>query len=236
MEFTTTRYQTLSRKVTEQDRKMLQQLGYTEQHVIESVFTSSLKPQTEHVTRKEVGIPENKFAMIVVGFRLDDEVSDEFLRMLEEILTEDMCMVYVGTFRLFEKRMEKYPKLKRVSLYLGECQDVLSRMELCDLYLNPRRKGGGTSSVEALFKGVPVVSQNYGDVSVNVGEEFCVKDYEEMQGKILRYYKDNKYYQEMSHKAIKRAERLLDTDKEFINIINEVYKREEERLMRCEEE
>ena len=65
--------------MNEQDVELLKHLGYTKEHVIESIFTSSLKPQTEHISRAELGIPENKFLMIVVGARLDSEVSDEFM-------------------------------------------------------------------------------------------------------------------------------------------------------------
>jgi predicted O-linked N-acetylglucosamine transferase (SPINDLY family) len=31
-----------------------------------------------------------------------------------------------------------------------------------DIYINPTRRGGGTSAVEALSKGIPVITVNYG--------------------------------------------------------------------------
>jgi hypothetical protein len=73
-----------------------------------------------------------------------------------------------------------------------------------------------------MFKGVPVVSVNFGDVAVNAGEDFCVKDYAEMQDRIRRYYSDIEFYKAGSELAKKRAERLLDTDGEFVRILNEV--------------
>ncbi len=226
LECTSTAYQTLGRKATETDRMLIQELGFTEKHIVESIFTSSLKPQTEKITKMDLGIEENKYLLTVVGWRLDDEVTDEFLSMLEPIIDDNMVLGFLGPFVQFEEKIAKYPNLKRNSKLLGCCDDTLSRMEVCDLYINPLRKGGGTSCVEAMYMGVPVVTIAYGDVAVNAGEDFCVADYKEMQKKILQYYQDKQYYKEMSARARKRTEVLLDTEGEFVRILNEVDKRE----------
>lgn len=226
LEYTTTCFQTLSRSVTETDVRMLSELGFNESHVIESVFTSSLKPQTEKITRGELTIPEDAFLIIVVGARLDEEVTDEFLKAMNDVVSDKMILGFLGYFNEYEHKLSKYPKLLKNSRYLGFCKDILSRMEICDLYVNPFRKGGGTSCVEAMYMGVPVVTCEYGDVSVNVGEDFCVEDYEEMKSKVLQYYNDRDFYEIMSEKARKRTEKLLDTEGEFVRILEEVDKRE----------
>ncbi len=227
--YTCAKYQTLSRPLTTQEVQMLRNLGYGKEHIIESIFTSSLKPQTEHITRKELGeIPDHAFLLIVVGARLDTEVTKDFLSMLEGVLEQDMYVGFLGTFAGYQKRIGKFPKLQEQSGYLGFCQDILSRLEVCDLYVNPTRKGGGTSCVEALYKGVPVVSVDYGDVAINAGEAFCVKDYRKMQEEIRRYHNDKDYYKTMSQKARERAKLLLDTDREFIRIMKEMDRREQE--------
>lgn len=231
LEYTTGKYQTLGRHLVESDVKILKEMGYTENNVIESIFTSSLKPQTEHITRAELGIPENKFLMIVIGVRLDSEVTSEFRNMLENLLRPDMYVGFLGTFQQYESYVSSFSKLKAQSTYLGFCSDILSRLEVCDLYVNPTRKGGGTSCVEAMFMGVPVVSVNYGDVAVNVGEEFCVEDYEEMSETILRYYSDKEFYHTKSSHARERANILLDTDREFARIIYEMDRREVETIL-----
>ncbi len=227
-EYTCAKYQTLSKNLEEQDLEILKSVGHTKRHVIESVFTSSLKPQAEHITKEMLGVPEDKFLMIVVGARLDFEVTDEFLSMLEQVMEPDMFVGFLGQFRNYQNYMEGYSVLKEQSGYFGFCQDILSRMEVCDLYINPIRKGGGTSCVEAMFMGVPVITVSYGDVAVNAGAEFCVKDYSEMQKKILEYYSDKRFYKEMSEVAKQRAGILLDTDSEFVKIIQELEKREQE--------
>lgn len=228
LEATTTEFQTLSRRITERDLEMLSGLGYDEKHVIESVFTSSLKPQTETISRKELGIPDDTFLMVIVGARLDDEITEEFLKMLEGVVRGNMHIGFFGRFNRYEERIERHPVLKEYTTNFGFCMDILSRLELSDLYINPLRKGGGTSCVEAMYKGVPVVTIGYGDVSVNAGEEFWVEDYTEMQRKILRYYEDKEYYARMSEKAKMRSEILLDTDTEFVRIMNVFEQREAE--------
>lgn len=231
LSITSARYQTLGRNLEERDLPVLEETEYKKEHVIESIFTSSLKTQTEYITRKELGngVPEQAFLMIVVGARLNHEMTDTFLGMLEEILQGDMYVGFLGEFDKYEERMAKFPNLRAHSSYFGFCDDILSRIELCDLYINPIRKGGGTSSVEAMFQGVPVVTVDYGDVSINAGKEFCVKNYKEMQEKIFQYYRDREYYKLMSEKAKNRSEILLDTEKEFVRIMEEAEKREKQR-------
>ena len=51
LEYTTGTYQTLGRRLNESDLALLDKVGYTRDHVIESIFTSSLKRQVEHVSR-----------------------------------------------------------------------------------------------------------------------------------------------------------------------------------------
>ncbi len=224
---TCAKYQTLGRKITEKDIHYLKRIGRTEKNIIEGIFTSSLKEQKEHITKGDLGVSEDSFLISVVGGRLDTEVTDAFLEMLEKTLQGNMYVGFWGGFSEYEMRIKKYPNVQKRSSYFGFCEDILSRMEVCSLYLNPTRKGGGTSCVEAMFQRVPVLTVNYGDVSVNAGEEFCVRDYQEMSEKILKYYSDKEYYLRMSEKAKKRTETLLDTETEFVKIMEEAEHREQ---------
>ena len=140
-------------------------------------------------------------------------------------MTEDMHIAFIGNFSKYNECINKFSCLKEHSTNVGFCADILSRLELCDLYVNPIRAGGGTSGVEALYKGVPVVTVAYGDVYINVGNDFCVKDYNQMQDKIRQYYEDKEYYTYMSKKAEERVAVLLDTETEFVRILNEFCER-----------
>lgn len=223
---TGTKYQALGRKLKEEDIVKLNAIGYDKNHVIESTFTFDIKPQKEKVSRAELGIFEDVFVLAMVSTRLDYEVTNWFLQMLEDILEEKMNIVFIGDFPAYEEKMKLFPDLRRKSISLGPCEDVLSRLEICDLYVNPRRKGGGSSVVEAMYMGKPAVSIAYGDVAINAGEEFCVETYEEMGEKILQYYQDKDFYVEMSEKAKKRADVLLDTETAFREIMEEYDRRE----------
>ena len=228
METTMVSYQTLTRKLDEQDIRLLHQMGKTEDSIIQSVFTSGLKEQTEHITREKLGLPREAFVLAVVGARLDAEVTESFCQMLESVLDDKIIVIFLGIYNKYcEIDEKKYPRLKKYSYYLGFCYDVLAHLECCDLYINPIRSGGGTSSVESLYKGVPVVTTEYGDVPTNVGEAFWVKDYEEMKNVIKRYYSDSEFYQKQSEYALQRVKRLLDTDGEFVKIISEMERREQ---------
>ena len=83
--------------------------------------------------------------------------------------------------------------------------------------------------MEALSKGIPVVTTEFGDVYTNAGEEFVVEDYEEMLQTILRYVEDKEFYEEMSKKARARVNILLDTEGQFVNLYNEAIRREKEK-------
>lgn len=218
-------YQTLSRPLKPEDIQMLNELGYDESHIVNSIFTSGLKTQEEFITKSDLDV-DGKFLISIVGARLDADIKDDFLDMLEEIIDEDTVIAFFGLFNNYASTISKHPRLEGKTKYYGMCNDILSRMEVTDLYVNPTRLGGGTSCVEAMHKGVPVVTVNYGDVSVNVGPDFCVNNYDEMKTIIRKYKEDPEFYSIMSEKALNRSALLLDTQSEFIRILSEVDKRE----------
>lgn len=228
LETTCVSYQTLGRKINEQDYELIRALGLMSEHVVEGLFTSSLKPQESKISREELGIPQESFVLVTVGGRLYDEVLDEFLEILNSVWEDDFFILFLGRFEGASQRLERFPKIKNASK-VGMVEDILAVMENCDLYINPIRRGGGTSCVEAMYKGIPVVTTPFGDVATNAGEDFWVKDYEEMKQQIVRYHEDKSFYNAQSEKALKRVERLLDTDGEFVRILEEVDRRERQK-------
>lgn len=226
---TTARCQTLSRPLLDTDKELLRKMGMDESSVIESIFTSSIQPQEEKVSRAELGIPEDKFVIAVVGYRLDRDIDSDFVEMLKQVVREDIYVALIGKFSAYEKLVVDNPELKDTTKLLGLTMDILAWIENCDLYVNPYRKGGGTSGVEAIFKGIPVVTIGYGDVAINVGQEFWVESYNEMPELILRYKNDAEFYQKMSERAKARAEILLDSEKEFVRVVEEFKRRTSDR-------
>lgn len=157
----------------------------------------------------------------MVGARLDAEVTEKFMCMLAEIVSSEIGVVFIGDFNSLSEYIERYPRLKNNTYALGYCEDVLSKLEICNLYVNPIRKGGATSAVEAMSKGLPVTTVDYGDVAGTVGKDFCCGNYAEMAEQIRHYQKDETYYKEQAQKALKMAAKCLDSQNEFTRIVKE---------------
>ncbi len=210
-------YQIINKVLSEDDIEELAVLGVDPLKVKQARFTFSFKKQTHHFTHKQLGLWEDKFILLVVGWRLDQEVDENFLDMLECVLEENqsIAVAFMGKFDLYNEKIKHYVRLQERSKNLGKQMDALAVTECCDLYVNPRRSGGGSSVSEALYKGLPAVTLPTGDVSVAAGELFWVEDYFAMQEKILKYASEENYYKQMSEKAKKRAEELMDSNGGF---------------------
>lgn len=216
-------FQVVNSALNSMNQKILEHVGRQPNHVIEGRFTYSLKPQEEHVTRTQLGLPEETFLLALVGGRLNEEMSEEFLQMLDEILGENIQAVLIGIREI--KKAEKYFNLQKYVHCLGFCSDVLSRLEVCDLYVNPVRKGGGGSAIEAMYKKKPIVSVGYGDVGGFAEDIFVCIDLADMKEQILRYSQDTEYYSRQSVLAEKQAEKYMDSTGAFVQILEEYQRR-----------
>lgn len=219
-------YQIIDKQLTVQDKRQLEILGVRPQNVRRALFTFSFKAQERTIRRSELGLLEDKFILLIVGWRLDEEIDATFLECLNHVMQADdsIAAVFMGKFETYENWMKKYPMLQMRSHNLGKQMDALAVTELCNLYVNPRRNGGGSSVSEALYKGIPAVTLPYGDVSAAAGAEFLVADYKEMEEQILRYRRDAAFYKKMSQRAKERAKLLTDSSKSFTPIMDEIEK------------
>lgn len=226
-------FQVIGHRLTETEEEFLQKVQVSKKSVIEGGFTWSLREQDVALTREQLGIPQNKKVALVVGARLTYEVSDEFLEMLLACAEDGLFIAFAGVMSNYEEKCAKYKMLADNSVFLGFQSDMLAVCECADLYINPYRLGGGTSVIEAMYKGLPAISLDYGDVALGAGQEFLVNNFEEMKQEIKHYLADEDYYDYKSAMARERANQMLDTHAAFSHILNEFYKRvdlyEEER-------
>lgn len=213
--------QVIGRQLTKEDENLLSLINKTKKDVMVGRFTSSLKPQINKYTRKALDIPEDKFVMVLIGWRLTYEVNQEFINMIDEVLKKGAMLMIIGKMDTYESICRRDSIFGQSAVYLEEQEDVLAILDLCDLYVNPKRTGGGTSVIEAMYKGCPAITLNSGDVALGAGPDFCVNTYEEMQKQIIRYMEDREYYKEMSEKAKRRADYMLDSETAFIETIHE---------------
>lgn len=195
----------LGRQFTEEEKKEGMQ------GVIESRFTFELKPQKRHYMRSQLKLPEDKFLIVIVGIRLDYEMDASLLQVLTNVCKEGCHVVFAGHYESYDKMCSEWNEMKEHSTFIGYCDDMLALMEICDLYVNPKRLGGGFSIIEAFEKGVPGVYLKNGDVYTSGGEAHAVDSFEQMQETILRYKNDKVFYEEMARKGRERAAYMTDS-------------------------
>lgn len=195
--FTKAPFSMIGRKLTEEEKDFYQKKGYTKDAIIESTFTFQIKEKEEIATREELRIPKNTFVIAVVGSRLDSDVKEDFIEMLLHVTRKKGFVIFIGLFDEYENRCKQFKELKEHSISAGYCDDVMAILELCDLYVNPKRIGGGFSVIEAFHAGIPAVTTPMGDVAVASGEEFWVSDYKEMEEIIEKYMEDKEFYNKM---------------------------------------
>ena len=217
-------YQANSVQKNDKYYKSLNVLNLNENHIIDVLFGFSLLEQKEKHYRKEYGIDSNSFVIVTAGGRLQIELDEAFWNMFRKIVKEipNVKLLIIGNYDVYEELSD----ISQYIILVGFVDDTLSYFEICDLYINPHRKGGGTSCVEAMYKGLPVVTDDYGDVATNAGEVFVVgSDYSNFPSVVLKYYEDKEFYKKQQQLAISRANKLLNAEGEFVKAIDEFKRR-----------
>lgn len=216
----------LGRKLSEEEKELY---ANEDIDIIESRFTFELKPQKNKFSRKEKGLPDGRFLLVVVGIRLEFEIDGNFMSMLSDVCSKGCYVVFAGVMDNYNSLVEEYPVVSANSSFIGYCDDILALMEICDLYVNPQRLGGGFSVIEAFSKGKPGVYLKSGDVYTAGGEDFAVSDFNEMSVQILKYKNDKDYYNKMSGLAKKRAEFMTSSKEAIEDIDRQICQRIEEK-------
>jgi glycosyltransferase involved in cell wall biosynthesis len=224
----TKRYQYISvgKTIKEAEYRALEEKGIERERVIESTFCFKLNDTHGTLSRSQLNLPEGKFLMGVVGIRLDADVSTDFLNAMEKTLDWNTHLVFVGKFDSYQMRCAQFPWLQEHSSYIGYQKDILAVWNCLNLYVNPKRLGGGFSIIEAFYMGVPGVTIDFGDVSASGGIDFCVDDYDEMLETIHRYITDADFYQAMVQKGLARTEKVFDAKGAMEHILAEAERRE----------
>lgn len=221
----TSEYVAVGKPVLKEEIDNIVENGYNPEQFIESTFTFELIEQKKQLTRKELDLPEDKFIISIVGIRLDFDVSEEFIVKVLELFKHDIHIAFAGTYNNYKEVCNKYPELKDNSTFVGYQNDILAFQEVCDLYVNPPRYGGGFSVVEAFYKHKPGVTLGYGDVAASAGREFWVDNLDEMIKTIIKYKEEKEFYDKMADVAYLRSLDLFDSKKALKHILDEVENR-----------
>lgn len=203
----------------DEDYRVLKKFHFDKDSLIRDNPNYHLKKQTKVLTRNELGLPEDKYILALVGNRLDNELDENFINKLLETIDLNTHLVFIGKFEFFDKLAQKNKKFNDNATNLGYQNDIFSIYDHCHLYINPHRSGGGASSVEALSKGVPVITPQYGDVYFGIGKEFGVANTDIMIEKIKELVLDTQEYERMVELSLDRVKVLTNTKNTLEDLI-----------------
>lgn len=168
------------------------------------------------------GLPEGKLLIAIVGNRLNTEIDKEFIQMCIEIIQRCNNVVFgvIGE-NVNCPELLNNPIFEGYVFDLGFRKDLYATYKMFDLFLNPKRKGGGWSSGIALSAGVPVLTLKFGDVYYNVGDEYAYDNYEQMICEIKRCSEDREYLQRKKEIAKKHPD---NSEEQLITYVSNVLK------------
>ncbi len=167
-------------------------------------------PEAKVCYNKETELGRKKsFVLITVGNRLSYDIDNEFVDFAISLLQRNsyFLWVFVGT------DLPDYLLQERIRLNLQERivlrgyeKDLVALYHICDLYVNPRRKGGGLSIAWAMHEGIPIAMLKYlSDGLLWLGEENAVDGgYDELADYIFSLWKDPRLYEAEKRKIQKR--------------------------------
>lgn len=207
----------LGRNLRESDNKILGSL-LPHQFVIESNYNYIMPEESSlmHYSRESINLPKDGWLICSVGNRMEAELDNEFLNMMDTIVgsIENAYYVIIGHVDDTNNIVSGLDN-KEKFIITGQKVDASQIVRLCNLYAAPTRKGGGRSTFESLYYGVPVVVTTYGDSWDTCGDDYAVDDYKEMAMVIKRYYSDRDFYNRQREKAIARGQELEDMASTF---------------------
>lgn len=225
--YSTAHAQYIGRDLLTSDTDFLSILGRSPHSVIPGKYIYNIEISGKKELRADLGISENTFLLAIVGNRLELELDNRLLSLLDEIVSAKIEIVFIGYFNNYEAKLANYNNIKEHSHIYGYAEDLSAVLSICNLYVNPIRIGGGTSAVISLRVGCPVLTTDYGDVANAVGNDFIVNNIDNYASNIKHYITDKTFYSLMQAKAVERASILTDTkrmyDSLFSTFISSIY-------------
>jgi glycosyltransferase involved in cell wall biosynthesis len=195
----------LHRELTEKDLQRVEQLQLSH-----PVLTSRLPfrlRKFDCVKSSQVTDSVLKFA--IVGYRLEHEMRSDFIATLLAIKKRfpQSCFVLIGP-----DAIDGFPsELQSCSYFSGRVSNAIDLIANCHFMLNPKRQGGGTSAIEALSLGIPVLTEAYGDVYQYIGDDFVFCSDQQRLDFIQRYLTDAEFEAEYHQMCLIAAAKATDS-------------------------
>lgn len=134
-------------------------------------------------SRRDFSIPNEAVVLVLVGHRLDSEVSDCFLSHLTSVLDsfKNVIVYFIGINEFRQNRsvdMIKHVESSQIRFINFE-DDLIAFYRMCDVYINPDRPGGGFSMSLAASAGLPVLVFNRNDACGFLPQVCCSESYDD---------------------------------------------------------
>lgn len=139
-------------------------------------FRVIVKPAGRSLSRSELKLPANAILLLSIGDRLTAEISQPWSALMSDFLVRHPTVHWlmvggVGTLppALLGGSTERIWLLPHQS-------DVRSVCRCCDIFVNPRRMGGGFSVAAAMAEGLAIVAYGDSDGGDKLGELASTND------------------------------------------------------------
>ncbi len=195
------------------------------QQIIDMNWTDPI-PEVEPISRSEIGMPEDAFLITVMGNRLDSEIDEEFIAVMQQIISkhEEVYFVLIGDCAIDFGSYGIDDKVCK----LGFRADFRSVLECMDLFMNPHRAGGGAGGWEAALRSVPVITMADGDIAAALeSDAFFCDSYEDYPNLVDRYITDSIFREHQINecKRLREKNSKACLKEEFRRVDNEIRKR-----------
>lgn len=180
-------------------------------------------------------LDKDDFVLISVGNRIGTELTEEFIDIVcKKLLTKQNIkwLIVGGENRYLSQQYWKLLEMNKIT-YIPYEDDLPALYQICDMYISPKRQGGGTSVFWAMYYGLPIAQpiSPQADAITIIGAENAVGEtYEEVIDWILSLWENPEKYAEASEKVRKQALRVEATQKQgWKELIDKVEIRQQEK-------
>lgn len=179
--------------------------------------------------RKNYSLLPEDFVMVSVGRRLYSELTEDFIDAFIPLLSRYRHVKWLWVGQEAERLAEKYQSFiqdGQIVLW-GFEKDLPSLYQICNVFLNPNRVGGGWSISWAIGEGLPVITTDYpNDSSPILGDMVISGDYSDLRATVEKMIGDRKYYEEwVEHTLTRKTECGFDKKvRSFLYSIEETVK------------
>ena len=191
----------------------------------ESMLVTPEGRAEEAADRSLFSLPEDAVVYLVVSTRMADEVDSSFSGMCTKLLSSNRkaYILLAGTkninlVSLFDREMVRSQRI----INAGFQNDLPAICLMSDIYLNPFRQGGGTSSQTAILNELPVVTMNFGHISAVVPVDRRLDSWDDYLSYAIRLGEDRCFLKEEQIFFKEHFSSVLQTKKQVEKIFNKL--------------